>query len=63
MRCGLKKPGYPPHSEDPARSATVRLVNPDIAPMIQQFLRGAQAWMAGRLEWHSTSRRYTNVPG
>jgi 2-methylisoborneol synthase len=25
---------------------------------LHRFLRGAQAWMAGGLEWHSTSRRY-----
>jgi 2-methylisoborneol synthase len=25
---------------------------------LQRFLRGAQAWMAGCFEWHSTSSRY-----
>jgi 2-methylisoborneol synthase len=25
---------------------------------LQRFLRGAQAWMAGGFEWHSTSSRY-----
>ncbi len=25
---------------------------------LQRFLRGAQAWMAGGFEWHSTSNRY-----
>jgi 2-methylisoborneol synthase len=25
---------------------------------LQRFLRGAQAWMGGGFEWHSTSRRY-----
>jgi 2-methylisoborneol synthase len=25
---------------------------------LQRFLRGAQAWMAGGFEWHSTSHRY-----
>jgi 2-methylisoborneol synthase len=25
---------------------------------LQRFLRGAQAWMAGGFEWHSTSERY-----
>jgi 2-methylisoborneol synthase len=25
---------------------------------LQRFLRGAQAWMAGGFEWHSTSDRY-----
>ena len=26
---------------------------------LQRFLRGAQAWMAGSLEWHNTSSRYS----
>jgi 2-methylisoborneol synthase len=25
---------------------------------LQRFLRGAQAWMGGGFEWHSTSSRY-----
>jgi 2-methylisoborneol synthase len=25
---------------------------------LQRFLRGAQAWMGGGFEWHSTSNRY-----
>ena len=28
------------------------------SPELQRFLRGAQAWMAGGFEWHSTSDRY-----
>ncbi|GIH25224.1 terpene synthase [Acrocarpospora phusangensis] len=28
------------------------------SPELQRFLRGAQAWMAGCLEWHGTSDRY-----
>ncbi len=28
------------------------------SPELQRFLRGAQAWMAGCLEWHDTSSRY-----
>jgi 2-methylisoborneol synthase len=28
------------------------------SPQLQRFLRGAQAWMAGSFEWHSTSDRY-----
>jgi 2-methylisoborneol synthase len=27
---------------------------------LQRFLRGAQAWMAGCLEWHETSSRYNS---
>jgi len=25
---------------------------------LQRFLRGAQAWMAGGLEWHGSTGRY-----
>jgi 2-methylisoborneol synthase len=28
------------------------------SPELQRFLRGAQAWMGGCLEWHSTTSRY-----
>ncbi len=33
------------------------------SPELQWFLRGAQAWMAGCLEWHGTTSRYTDKPG
>ncbi len=28
------------------------------SPQLQRILRGAQAWMAGCLEWHGTTSRY-----
>jgi 2-methylisoborneol synthase len=28
------------------------------SPELKRFLRGAQAWMAGCLEWHGSSSRY-----
>ena len=28
------------------------------SPQLQRILRGAQAWMAGCLEWHASTSRY-----
>jgi 2-methylisoborneol synthase len=38
--------------------ASQRQLTPIPSVELQRFLRGAQAWMGGGFEWHSTSSRY-----